>query len=116
LDRRYARGVCHDARSRVRAGFCRGQGRASPGETLTTLRLTVEYDGTDFRGFQWQPHIRTVAGELEAALAKLFAAPVKVTGAGRTDRGVHATGQVVSLNGPEDFPLERLAPALRGLL
>jgi len=41
---------------------------------------------------------------------------VKVTGAGRTDRGVHATGQVVSLKAPEEFPLERLAPALRGLL
>lgn len=49
------------------------------------------------------------------ALAKLFGA-VKVTGAGRTDSGVHATGQVVSLNAPEGFPLERLAPALRGLL
>lgn len=76
----------------------------------------MEYDGTDFSGFQWQPDTRTIAGELEAAFAKLFGTPAKVTGAGRTDSGVHATGQVVSLGAPDDFPLERLAPALRGLL
>jgi tRNA pseudouridine38-40 synthase len=78
--------------------------------------LTVEYDGTDFCGFQWQPGTRTVAGALEAALERLFSEPIKVTGAGRTDSGVHATGQVVSLATGSGFPLERLPFALRGLL
>jgi tRNA pseudouridine38-40 synthase len=49
-------------------------------------------------------------------LGKLFAEPVKVTGAGRTDSGVHASGQVVSLVGPSHFPFDRLPPALSGLL
>lgn len=78
--------------------------------------MTVEYDGTDFCGFQWQPEVRTVAGVLEEALAQIFAGSVKVTGAGRTDSGVHATGQVVSIVPERDFPLERLLPALNGHL
>jgi tRNA pseudouridine38-40 synthase len=78
--------------------------------------LTVEYDGTDFSGFQWQPETRTVAGTLESALSKLFAEPIKVTGAGRTDAGVHATGQVVSCATHGRFPLDRLISAMRGLL
>ena len=59
-------------------------------------RATVEYDGTDFLGFQFQPGIRTVQGELETALAHLNGGErVVVDGAGRTDTGVHATGQVI---------------------
>lgn len=83
---------------------------------MTTLRLTVEYDGTEFRGFQWQPEVRTIAGVLESALGRLFAEPVKVTGAGRTDRGVHATGQVVSMTAQRGFPLDRLLVALNANL
>jgi tRNA pseudouridine38-40 synthase len=60
-----------------------------------TYRLVVEYDGTDFSGFQYQPHERTIAGVLEGALSRLFDRPMKVTAAGRTDAGVHALGQVV---------------------
>jgi tRNA pseudouridine38-40 synthase len=78
--------------------------------------LTVEYDGTEFCGFQWQPAVRTVAGVLESALSRLFAEPVKVTGAGRTDSGVHATGQVVSFSTATHFPFERLTQALASLL
>jgi len=59
-------------------------------------KATIEYDGTDFLGFQVQPDGRTVQGELQTALARLNrAAPVRVRGAGRTDSGVHATGQVI---------------------
>jgi tRNA pseudouridine38-40 synthase len=83
---------------------------------LTTLRLTVEYDGTDFSGFQWQPGARTVAGILESVLGQLLGEELKVTAAGRTDAGVHATGQVVSLRTASRFPLERLSVALSALL
>jgi tRNA pseudouridine38-40 synthase len=83
---------------------------------LATYRLVVEYDGSDFCGFQFQPALRTVAGTLERALSGMFDAPVKVTVAGRTDAGVHATGQVVSFHGRAAFPVERLAIALNSAL
>jgi tRNA pseudouridine38-40 synthase len=63
-------------------------------------RLTVEYDGTPFAGWAAQPGRRTVAAELERALGTVLRQPVALTVAGRTDRGVHALGQVVSYPGP----------------
>ncbi len=79
---------------------------------VPTYRLVVEYDGSAFHGLQFQPALRTVAGTLEDALARLFHEPAKITAAGRTDAGVHATGQVVSFTTARDFPVERLALAL----
>lgn len=66
------------------------------------IRLHVSYDGTDFSGWAVQPGRRTVAGELGAALEKVFQAPASLTAAGRTDAGVHATGQVCHVDLPAD--------------
>lgn len=63
---------------------------------MTTVRLELEYDGSGFRGWAAQPGLRTVQGELEAALATVLREPVQLTVAGRTDAGVHALGQVAS--------------------
>lgn len=81
-----------------------------------TYRLVVEYDGTAFCGFQFQPELRTIGGELETALRRAFAEPVKVTCAGRTDAGVHALGQVVSFTAHDRFPIGQLAVALNSAL
>ena len=66
---------------------------------MSVARLDIEYDGTDFAGWARQPGHRTVQGELERALAVLLPEPVALTVAGRTDRGVHAWGQVASYEG-----------------
>jgi len=84
---------------------------------MPVLRLTVAYDGTAFSGFQRQPAVRTVAGVLEDTLSKVLGERVAVTGAGRTDAGVHATGQVISLPIARlRVPLERLPLAVNALL
>jgi tRNA pseudouridine38-40 synthase len=64
-----------------------------------TARLTIEYDGSEFAGWARQPGLRTVQDTLEAALATVLRRDVALTVAGRTDRGVHARGQVASHEG-----------------
>ncbi len=69
----------------------------SPNISLRNFKLTLEYDGTNFCGWQIQKNgERTVQGELEKACAIIFKFPIKVTASGRTDSGVHAAGQVVN--------------------
>jgi tRNA pseudouridine38-40 synthase len=81
------------------------------------LRLTVEYEGTRYCGWQLQPGGPTVQGELERVLAVVLREPVRVRGAGRTDAGVHATGQVATarLSRPAG-DLGRLRRSLNALL
>lgn len=83
---------------------------------MPTYRCVIEYDGTDFSGWQLQNDVRTVCGEVETALSGLFNEPVKITAAGRTDAGVHACGQVVSFFSERRFPIQRLALALNANL
>jgi tRNA pseudouridine38-40 synthase len=80
------------------------------------LKLTVEYDGTDFRGWAAQPELRTVEGELRAALGSVFGYYDSLAVAGRTDTGVHAVGNVVSVHVEGGPPAERAAEALNTAL
>lgn len=72
----------------------------APDKVPARIRLDVAYDGTDFSGWAVQPGRRTVAGELTAALERLVRTPTGLTVAGRTDAGVHATGQVCHVDIP----------------
>ncbi|HEY7207091.1 MAG TPA: tRNA pseudouridine(38-40) synthase TruA [Gaiellaceae bacterium] len=80
------------------------------------LRLTLEYDGTPFHGWAAQPGHDTVEGVLRAALEKTFASFSDLAVAGRTDTGVHALGQVVSVEVSGGPPAERAAQALDTVL
>lgn len=79
---------------------------SSPTKTVR-VRLLVAYDGSAFSGFARNVGVTTVAGELEAHLTRVFRRPTVITGAGRTDAGVHAWGQVVTF----DAPADRLDPS-----
>lgn len=81
-----------------------------------TIQLVLHYDGARFAGWQRQPAARTVQGELEAALARLCNEPVRVTGAGRTDAGVHARGQAAGVRVAERWTAASLRRALNGVL
>jgi tRNA pseudouridine38-40 synthase len=80
------------------------------------FRLTLHYDGTHFFGWQIQKSERTVQGELEAALKQLTGARRPVLGSGRTDRGVHATGQVAAVTVPSRWQADTLKRALNAVL
>jgi tRNA pseudouridine38-40 synthase len=91
----------------------------APGGGLVRLRLSVSYDGTDFSGWARQPGRRTVQETLEQGLSTVLRCPVELTVAGRTDAGVHATGQVAHCDVPRAAWHEqagRLVRRLRGVL
>ena len=79
-------------------------------------RLVLDYDGSRFSGWQVQPDRRTVQGEIETALNTILGARIRLTAAGRTDAGVHATGQVASFTAPAGMEPERMKRALNGVM
>lgn len=85
---------------------------------MPRIRLTLEYDGTDFAGWQVQPGQRTVQSVVEAAVARLLQAKgrVPVAASGRTDAGVHARGLVAAFDSPAVLPLAAFTKGLNGLL
>ncbi len=83
---------------------------------MAVYRLDVSYDGTGFRGYARQDHVRTVQAELESALATYLKTPVTTAVAGRTDAGVHARKQVVSFDYHGMLDVERLPRALNGIM
>jgi tRNA pseudouridine38-40 synthase len=83
---------------------------------MPTIKLTIEYDGTAYCGWQRQPDTPTVQAALEAALTHLTQKKISVLAAGRTDAGVHARGQVASFQFPAFLPVRKWAPALNSFL
>ena len=83
---------------------------------VRNIRIKLAYDGADFHGWQVQPNQRTIQGALQEALAKIEGDTVEVHGAGRTDAGVHALGQVASFHLKNRIPADNLRRAVNRLL
>ena len=80
------------------------------------IKLEIEYDGTDFVGWQRQPNGRTVQGEIEYALKKIIQEEIGIVGAGRTDSGVHARGQIANFFTVNSMSIDDVHRALNGVL
>jgi len=87
-----------------------------PAAETTRLRMVVAYDGSGFRGFAAQEGQRTVAGELARAIETITRQKADLTCAGRTDAGVHASGQVVHVDVQTDLSVQRILKALNAML
>ncbi len=83
---------------------------------MRKVKLTIAYDGTDFAGFQRQPHQRTVQGTLEETLSRILREEIQIYGSGRTDAGVHALGQVCHFTMKCPVPIAKLPYLLRRAL
>jgi len=82
---------------------------------MATYRVLIAYDGAPFRGFARQPDQITVQGTLEDALSKILSSEIRISGAGRTDAGVHALGQVVSFTTEKSFDSQDLLRRLNSI-
>jgi tRNA pseudouridine38-40 synthase len=83
---------------------------------MQTICLIIEYDGTDYVGWQFQINGRSVQEEVEKAIRKILQTDIRITGAGRTDAGVHARGQVASFSVEHDIEIDLLAKSMNAVL
>ena len=83
---------------------------------MATIKLTIEYEGTAYAGWQRQPNQPTIQAVLEEALFRITQQHISAVGAGRTDSGVHALGQVVSFQSDKSLSVAQWAPALNSYL
>jgi len=84
---------------------------------MRNIKLTIEYNGTDFSGWQIQPkNTRTIQGEIEKTLKKIFKKETRLTGSGRTDSGVHALGQVANFKTTSTLTSQEILKALNANL
>lgn len=83
---------------------------------MPRYKISIEFDGTRYSGWQKQPNSNTVEGEIESALSQILPEPVDIIGQGRTDSGVHAEGQVGHFDFPEVLEPEKILYALLGVL
>lgn len=83
---------------------------------MRNIKLVLEYDGTHYYGWQTQPNLPTIQGTIEGALEKLTKTPIQIIGAGRTDSGVHAAGQVANFRTSSQIPLIAFQKGLNATL
>jgi tRNA pseudouridine38-40 synthase len=83
---------------------------------VRNIKLEIEYDGTDFHGWQVQPKLRTVQGEIQDKLETILGHKINLIGAGRTDVGVHALGQVANFKTTSELNKNSIINGLNGLL
>ena len=84
---------------------------------MNNIKITIQYDGTDFYGWQIQPNLRTVQGEIYRAVQKVYGEKITIYGCGRTDAGVHALGQVANFRVPKMLvPINKVHIALNSYL
>jgi tRNA pseudouridine38-40 synthase len=83
---------------------------------MPNIRLIIEYDGTDYVGWQFQINGRSVQEEVEKAIKQILQSDIRITGGGRTDAGVHAHGQVASFSVERDIEIDLLAKSLNSVL
>ena len=83
---------------------------------MRNIKLTIEYDGKDFKGWQKQPNKPNIQGEIERAIYNITKEEVDLIGSGRTDAGVHALAQVANFKTNSNIPIEKLALAINSQL
>ncbi|NLT20726.1 MAG: tRNA pseudouridine(38-40) synthase TruA [Syntrophomonadaceae bacterium] len=80
------------------------------------IKMIIEYDGSNYHGFQIQPNAHTIQAEIESSIEKLTGKPARIIAAGRTDSGVHALGQVIAFDTDSSIPPEKWQFALNSVL
>ncbi len=78
--------------------------------------IEIEYNGANYSGWQIQPNAKTIEGEIEEAFSRILQTPIDVVGQGRTDAGVHASGQTAHLDLPDDLDIYKLIHGVNGLV